>query len=157
MRGMRCRGPWHKPRRAVFRGFTRQSRLLRAAEAVPWESKKRSPKRPSKSGWDADVMAALRASGDGWHATHQRCVACIFGFEWKDFYRIRRPMEPHCRTEQPPRQSGGFDARKRSNCPKVCASVSVYFPSCYSANSHQTATECSKKALKVGQIRARAR
>jgi hypothetical protein len=36
--GMRCRvcvSPWHKPRRARFRGFTRQSRLSRAAEAVP--------------------------------------------------------------------------------------------------------------------------
>ena len=123
----------------------------------PMGSKKRSTKEAVKVRLDADVMAALRASGDGWHATHQRCVACISGFEWKDFYRIRRPMEPHCRTEQPPRQSGGFDARKRSNCPKTCAGISAYFPTCYSENSHQTATECSKKALKVGQIRARAR
>jgi hypothetical protein len=89
--------------------------------------------------------------------THQRYVACLSSFEWRDFYRIRRPMKPYCRTERPPRQSSGFDARKRSNCPKICAVVSAYFPSCYSENSHQTATECSKKALNVEQIRARAR
>ena len=130
MRNMRCRvcvSPWHKPRRAVFRGFIRQSRLLRAAEAVPWEAK-----RGQQRGRQSPVGCRRNGSAPRkwrWMAnTHQRCVACISGFEWKDFYRIRRPMEPHCRTEQPPRQSGGFDARKRSNCPKTCAGVSAYFP-----------------------------